>query len=87
MKVILKIVVSIIFQVPPQGHPLVIKVFLDLLERIKKHLFKHKQDLSAGYFTSVENLFGMDPNWLLYNLVLTPAVYTQRSPQEERLYC
>lgn len=63
----------------------VIKLFLDLLEVIKKHLCKQKQDLSADCFISVENLLGMDPNWLLHNLVLTLAAHMERSPEAEPL--
>lgn len=66
-------------------HSPVIKLFLYLLELIKKHLCKQKQDLSANCFISVESLLGMDPNWLLHNLVLTLAACMERSPEAEPL--
>lgn len=76
------------FSSAPLRNSPVIKLFLDLLELIKKHLCKQKQqDLSANCFISAENLLGTGPNWLLHNLVLTPAAYMERSPKAERLYC
>lgn len=75
------------FASAPLRNSLVIKLFL-VLELIKKHLRKQKQqDLSADCFISAENLLGMGPNWLLHNLVLTPAAYTGRSLEAGRLYC